>query len=268
MDGDGTVKLTANDSYTGGTSLQSGTLELGSEGAAETGAITFGAGSETLQLDYVTPGETSISQSIQGLGVDGKRIYLPNVSAKDVTFENDTGTRLTFKAGNATYTFSNLGETAGDTINAADIVADKSGRGVDIVATPVPGGNVLSTASDAGTTGDTVTPSSLSAALASPNSSLTFLENGTAPLAASIDNQASELTVNGGTGILQSIANELSAVTDLMGSVGGSAKAAGVMSVLTSDNLGRSLTAFGVGQSVDHLGIAPSAVHAGNFQIG
>ena len=77
-----------------------------------------------MQLDYVTPKEATISQAIQSLGSGVSRIYLPNVSAQDLTFESDTGTRLTFKAGHTIYTFSNLGETAGDTINAADIVAD------------------------------------------------------------------------------------------------------------------------------------------------
>ena len=264
VDGDGVVKLVANNSYTGGTSLESGTLELVSRWAAGTGAITFGAGtsSETLRLDYVTPEATAISQVIQSLGSGVSRIYLPNVSANDITFESDIGTRLTFKAGNTTYTFSNLGEAAGDTINAADIVADKSGHGVDIVATPGHVRNASSPANHAGTGGETVTPSDISAALAFDSRSPTFLDSSTAP---SIDDQLGGLAVNGGTEIFRSIGNERSAVADLTGSV---TKAAGVVPVSISDGMGASLPASGAGQSANHLAVAPWALHIGDVYNG
>ena len=48
----GTTVLSGQNTYTGGTSLDGGTLELGQQSSAGTGAITFGTGAETLRLDF------------------------------------------------------------------------------------------------------------------------------------------------------------------------------------------------------------------------
>ena len=49
--GVGTLDLTAANTYSGGTALDDGILELGTDSSAGTGAITFGTGAQTLQLD-------------------------------------------------------------------------------------------------------------------------------------------------------------------------------------------------------------------------
>ena len=51
VNGAGTVKLNATNTYTGGTTIEAGTLELSALGAAGTRAITFSASAATLTVD-------------------------------------------------------------------------------------------------------------------------------------------------------------------------------------------------------------------------
>ena len=48
----GILVLSGTNIYTGGTAVNGGTLELGQQSSAGTGAITFGAGAQTLRLDF------------------------------------------------------------------------------------------------------------------------------------------------------------------------------------------------------------------------
>jgi len=131
------VDLTADNTWTGGTTLTSGTLELHKTGSAGSGAITFGApgGSEVLQLDYVGTAPI-VNQAIRSLaGGSSSLIYLPNLNNAGLRFGNYVGPNLVFSAGGRSYSFSDLAVGAGYTINASSVVADPSGKGVDIFAT-------------------------------------------------------------------------------------------------------------------------------------
>jgi hypothetical protein len=65
LDGVGTVVFYQPNAYTGGTTLDSGTLELVAGAAAGTGAITFGGPAATLQID----GTTMPSNTINALAI-------------------------------------------------------------------------------------------------------------------------------------------------------------------------------------------------------
>jgi autotransporter-associated beta strand protein len=68
VDGAGTVDLSGANTYTGGTTIAKGTLELGANGAAGTGAITFATASGTLKLDAaLTSGTTSFGPTLAAL---------------------------------------------------------------------------------------------------------------------------------------------------------------------------------------------------------
>ncbi len=264
VNGGGTVKFTGNDSYSGGTSLLSGTLELVSMRSAGTGAITFGASGssiETLQLDYVMPGATTIYQSIDSLGVGASKIYLPNVSSKDLTFESDIGDRLVFKAGYATYTFKDLDATAGDTIRAASIVADPSGKGVDIIAVPAGGGGIASAA------GDIVMLAGGAVTRDLPSShGMTFLGGTAGSVNTTMVEQASRLAAdptNDAADLYLGIGNDFSAVRDLLhGSDGYTNAPVGMF-----DDAAGSFASLG-GRSDDSPGVALPILHFGNEGIG
>ncbi len=99
---------------------------------------------------------------------------------------------------------------------------------------------------------------------------IAFLGGGNAQVDATIDDQASGLTVDvatGGSDIFHGFGNDPSATVDLLGGVGGFAGVTGVMSALTSDGAGGSLLPLGGGQSFHFLDAAPSSLHASNFKI-
>lgn len=73
----------------------------------------------------------------------------------------------------------------------------------------------------------------------------------------------------GGNDVLPGAASDPSLVVDLAGGLGGYASASSVLASLTSDGNGGALLSFGVSHgSLDFVGVAPSALHAANFQIG
>jgi len=73
----------------------------------------------------------------------------------------------------------------------------------------------------------------------------------------------------GGTDIVQGAASDPSLVVDLTGGLGGFTSASSVLASLTSDGNGGALLSFGASHgSLDFVGVAPSALHAANFQIG
>jgi Ca2+-binding RTX toxin-like protein len=73
----------------------------------------------------------------------------------------------------------------------------------------------------------------------------------------------------GGTDIIQGAASDPSLVVDLTGGLGGFTSVSSVLASLTSDGNGGALLSFGASHgSLDFVGVAPSALHAANFQIG
>ncbi len=86
MDGTGTLVLDANNTFTGGITIDSGTVELAAQGAAGTGPITFDPG--TLEF---TP-DTAPTQEIDGFGA-GDQIVIDDFTEQSAFY---SGSELTF----------------------------------------------------------------------------------------------------------------------------------------------------------------------------
>ncbi len=86
MDGTGTLVLDANNTFTGGITIDSGTVELAAQGAAGTGPITFDPG--TLEF---TP-DTAPTQEIDGFGA-GDQIVIDDFTEQSAFY---SGNELTF----------------------------------------------------------------------------------------------------------------------------------------------------------------------------
>ena len=70
-----------------------------------------------------------------------------------------------------------------------------------------------------------------------------------------------------GNDILSGFASDPSAVIDLIGGIGGFTTTAAILAAFKSDGHGGTMLSFGHG-SLDFAGVAPTALHASNFQIG
>ncbi len=137
--GGGAVKLVEQNQYAGGTTIESGTLELVVDGGAGIGPVALGdpAATNVLRLDYVDPSNPTVTQAILSLAGHTSHIYLPDVSAQNLTFGSYNGKTLTFDAGGTDYSFTDLTVGSGYHINAASLTADAAGTGVDITAVQV-----------------------------------------------------------------------------------------------------------------------------------
>jgi hypothetical protein len=80
IDGSGTVDLTANNSYAGGTTLTSGSLELGNAHAAGSGEITFGGAAANLLIDAGAAPSNTLGGLQVGDTIDLKGIGLASGS--------------------------------------------------------------------------------------------------------------------------------------------------------------------------------------------
>ena len=73
----------------------------------------------------------------------------------------------------------------------------------------------------------------------------------------------------GGTDVIQGAGSDSSLLVDLTGGLGGYTSAASVIAALTPDGNGGALLSFGASHgSLDFAGVAPSMLHASNFQVG
>jgi autotransporter-associated beta strand protein len=80
QNGTGTTLLSAQNTYSGGTTLQNGTLDVGALHGAGTGAISFQAGTETLRIETAALRGGDFSNVIKGFA-SGDRIDLANSDA-------------------------------------------------------------------------------------------------------------------------------------------------------------------------------------------
>ncbi|WP_155935214.1 hypothetical protein [Methylobacterium sp. 10] len=89
--GPGTIALEVQNTYTGGTVIDGGTLELGAAGAAGTGDITFAADSAgTLKLDAAVTRSSALLNGISGLAA-GDAIDLAGVAYQQGAMTQDIG---------------------------------------------------------------------------------------------------------------------------------------------------------------------------------
>jgi autotransporter-associated beta strand protein len=94
--GTGTTVLSQTSSYTGGTMLHAGTLELAALDAAGTGAITFESGAQTLTIDKAALDHGHLDNTIDGFGV-GDTIDLAGIGKATLSADNV----LTISGGNS-----------------------------------------------------------------------------------------------------------------------------------------------------------------------
>ena len=116
LDGSGTLYLDAQNTFTGGVTIQSGTLELGTNfaaggagvgGAANAGAITFASANATLQLDAAPPTANNglFTNALSGIVV-GDQIDLRGLAFTSGATATFSGSALTVKSGGASEEFN------------------------------------------------------------------------------------------------------------------------------------------------------------------
>jgi autotransporter-associated beta strand protein len=173
--GTGTLTLAGNNNYSGGTTLNTGTLVIGNAAAAGTGTITQANGSSLLKID--TTGTITNDMSVYNVLASQSATLSGAITVNNATWDIDTGDTLTISgavsgnggvtkngggtlvlSGNNTYlapTVINAG-----TLNAASVNALGSNNTVTVY-----GGSLLVTADDA-INGMTVTLNSTSTTVA------------------------------------------------------------------------------------------------------
>jgi autotransporter-associated beta strand protein len=121
LNGPGTLFLSATNSYTGGTTIDAGILEVGATGTAGTGTISFAGSSATLQADAAVSGTTQFANTITGFGL-GNVIDLRGLSFAAGAHAVVNGTTLKITSGTATETL-----TIGTAAAGAYVVSDGTG---------------------------------------------------------------------------------------------------------------------------------------------
>jgi hypothetical protein len=108
--GGGTLVLATTNTYSGGTTINAGTLELGNSGAAGSGTITFGTNANaTLQID----GTTMPSNTIAGFSF-GDFIDLAGVDGTSATLNSNNDVLTIDESGGGSVTLQLQGNYAGD----------------------------------------------------------------------------------------------------------------------------------------------------------
>jgi hypothetical protein len=118
-----------------------------------------------------------------------------------------------------------------------------------------------------GGTGDTIDLANTTLSLYGTNE-MVFLGTGNATVNDFSIGLDMKIGPTAGTDVLAHFASDLSGVVDLIGGIGGFKTAAAAVSALKSDGHGGALLSFGHNSSLDFTSVAPSQLHAANFQIG
>lgn len=122
--GIGTLILTGGNSYSGGTTLTAGTLDIATVGAAGTGAIAFTAGAQTLQLEAAAFNGGLFGNTITGYAADGDTIDVRGIGLAIASYNGGTGVltltgssmaSVTIGTGYGTFLFTTAADGAGGT---------------------------------------------------------------------------------------------------------------------------------------------------------
>jgi hypothetical protein len=104
-DGAGTVILTGTNTYTGGTAIDAGTLNVASVASIGTGAVTFGAATATLAFATAPASGSTFADPLTGFASAGT-IDLPNLAFTANATVTVSGTIVTLTDGGATENFT------------------------------------------------------------------------------------------------------------------------------------------------------------------
>jgi autotransporter-associated beta strand protein len=160
QNGTGTLTLNAANTYSGGTTLNTGTLVIGNTAAAGTGTITQSSGSSLLKFD--TSGTISNNMSIYNVASNQTMTLSGSITAQNTTYDVASGTTLSIngtisgsggvtKNGTGTLTLTgNNTFTGNTTINSGTLragVANALGDTREVMVNS--GGSLLIAASEA-----------------------------------------------------------------------------------------------------------------------
>ncbi len=185
LKGAGTVALTAANTFTGGTTLQAGTLDLAAFGAAGTGAITFDGRGTTLEINAAAlAGGTTYSSTVVNFA-SGETIDLTDLAYAGTATASYAPDALTVTSGGATRTLSDI--TLGSGLNLGyftlKTAQDAGGTGTDLTLTlNAPSSPVLAEGQDTGfspSDGLTDIARPTFTGTADPGSTVTLLVDGT-----------------------------------------------------------------------------------------
>ena len=149
VDGAGTVTLGGANTFTGGTTLDAGILELEANNSAGSGAITFGSASAMLRLDAtLSGGTTTFANALTNLVV-GDRIDLEGLQFESgTTTTTFSGSTLTVTNGTATESFTLSNPATANFLVTADNTGGVLLTAETAVAPTITGTNATDTTSE------------------------------------------------------------------------------------------------------------------------
>jgi autotransporter-associated beta strand protein len=157
--GSGTLTLAGNNNYSGGTTLNTGTLVIGNAAAAGTGTITQANGSSLLKID--TTGTITNDMSVYNVLASQSATLSGAITVNNAIWDIDTGDTLTIsgavsgnggvtKNGGGRLTLNGTNTYNGSTIvNSGTLEAASAGALGNNATVQVTGGSLLVTADDA-----------------------------------------------------------------------------------------------------------------------